>query len=139
MGEAGGWEWKKDGGVRRSAPCQGPWKAEWSLDDQDRDPVSPGEIQKQMPESGKDREPMSDGAEDQLVGFVAGLLLGAAIGATAALLSAPQSGRRTRKRLGRTARELKKNTGDRFDDVAEEVRNRVDDALQGARKRLSSG
>ncbi len=81
---------------------------------------------------------MSEGHDDQLVGFVAGLLLGAAIGATAALLSAPQSGRRTRRKLGRAAVEIRKSSGDRWDDVAEEVRNRVDDALQGARKRLSS-
>ena len=73
-----------------------------------------------------------------MVGFVAGLLLGAAIGATAALLSAPQSGRRTRRKLGRAAVEIRKSSGDRWDDVAEEVRNRVDDALQGARKRLST-
>jgi len=81
---------------------------------------------------------MSEGHDDQLVGFVAGLLLGAAIGATAALLSAPQSGQRTRRKLGRAAVEIRKSSGDRWDDVAEEVRNRVDDALQGARKRLSS-
>ena len=81
---------------------------------------------------------MSDGREDQLVGFVAGLLLGAAIGATAALLSAPQTGRRTRKKLGRAAKEIRKSTGDRWEDVAEEVRGRVDEVLQGARKRLGS-
>ena len=81
---------------------------------------------------------MSDGHEDKLVGFVAGLLLGAAIGATAALLSAPQSGRRTRRKLGRAAVEIRKSSGDRWDDVAEEVRNRVDEALQGARKRFGS-
>ncbi len=81
---------------------------------------------------------MSEGHDDQLVGFVAGLLLGAAIGVAAALLSAPQSGRRTRRKLGRAAVEIRQSSGDRWDDVAEEVRNRVDDALQGARKRLSS-
>jgi gas vesicle protein len=81
---------------------------------------------------------MSEGYEDQLVGFVAGLMLGAAIGATAALLSAPQTGKKTRKKLGKTATQLKKNTGDRWDEVADEVRTRVDDALQGARKRLGS-
>ncbi|MBT8398028.1 MAG: YtxH domain-containing protein [Gemmatimonadetes bacterium] len=81
---------------------------------------------------------MSEGSEDQLVGFVAGLLLGAAIGATAALLSAPQSGRRTRRRIGRAAVGLRKSTGERFDEVAEDVRTRVDDVLQTARKRLSS-
>jgi len=82
---------------------------------------------------------MSDGHEDQLVGFVAGLLFGAAIGATAALLSAPQSGRRTRRRLGRAAMEIKRSTGDRWEDVAEEVRARVDEVLQGARDRLGTG
>ena len=81
---------------------------------------------------------MSDGREEQLIGFVAGLLLGAAIGATAALLSAPQSGRRTRRRIGRAATEIKRSTGDRFEDVASDVRNRVDEVLQGARKRLSN-
>jgi gas vesicle protein len=87
---------------------------------------------------GKERGTMSEGSEDQLVGFVAGLLLGAAIGATAALLSAPQSGRRTRKKIGRAALEIRKSTGDRFDEVAEDVRTRVDDVLTGARKRLGS-
>ena len=89
-------------------------------------------------EKGKDEEIMSDGHEDQLVGFVAGLLLGAAIGTTVALLSAPQSGRRTRRRLGRAAVEIKRSTGDRWDDVSEEVRDRVDEVLKGARKRLGS-
>ncbi len=82
---------------------------------------------------------MSEGHEDQLVGFVAGLLLGAAIGVTAALLSAPQTGRRTRKRLGRTAMEIRKSTGNRWEDVAQEVRTRVDEVLKGARDRLGSG
>lgn len=81
---------------------------------------------------------MSDGHEDQLVGFLTGLFLGAAIGATAALLSAPQSGRRTRKKIGKAAMGIRKNTSERWDDVAEEVRTRVDDVLAGARKRLSS-
>ncbi|MCJ7626772.1 MAG: YtxH domain-containing protein [Longimicrobiales bacterium] len=82
---------------------------------------------------------MTEGHEEQLVGFVAGLLLGAAIGATAALLSAPQTGRRTRKRLGRAAMDIRKTTGDRWEDVAEEVRTRVDEVLQGARDRIGNG
>jgi gas vesicle protein len=81
---------------------------------------------------------MSEGYEDQLVGFMAGLLLGAAIGATAALLSAPQSGRRTRKKIGRAAVDIRKSTGDKWEDVAEDVRTRVDEVLKGARKRLGS-
>ena len=82
---------------------------------------------------------MTEGHEEQLVGFVAGLLLGAAIGATAALLSAPQTGRRTRRRLGRAAMDIRKTTGDRWEDVAEEVRTRVDEVLQGARDRIGNG
>ena len=82
---------------------------------------------------------MSEGNQDQLVGFVAGLLLGAAIGATAALLTAPGSGRKTRKRLGRAATDIRKGAGDRWDDLADEVKTRVDDAISGARKRLGNG
>jgi gas vesicle protein len=78
------------------------------------------------------------GDDQQLVGFVAGLLLGAAIGATAALLSAPQSGRRTRRRLGKAAVGIRKSTGDRWEELADEVRGKVDDALQHARNRLGN-
>ena len=81
---------------------------------------------------------MSEGSEEQLVGFMAGLLLGAAIGATAALLSATQSGRRTRRKIGKAAVGIRKSTGDRFDEVAEDVRTRVEDVLKGARQRLGS-
>lgn len=110
----------------------GPLLDPWGIPENRRSPEDGREKKR------KDARIMSEGHDDQLVGFVAGLLLGAAIGATAALLSAPQSGRRTRRRLGRAAVEIRKSSGDRWDDVAEEVRNRVDDALQGARKRLSS-
>jgi gas vesicle protein len=82
---------------------------------------------------------MSEGQQDQLVGFVTGLLLGAAIGATVAFLTAPQSGSRTRKKLGKTARGIRRNTTDRWDDLADDVKSRVDDALSGARKHLSNG
>jgi gas vesicle protein len=40
--------------------------------------------------------------------FVLGFLVGAGIGATVALLKAPQSGEETRRRLQRTAEELRK-------------------------------
>ena len=76
--------------------------------------------------------------EEQLMGFVAGLLLGAAIGATAALLSAPQSGRRTRRKLGKAAVGLRKTTGERWDELSDDVRNKVDEALTTARNRLGN-
>jgi gas vesicle protein len=95
-------------------------------------------------------ETMNNLDQDQLVGFFAGLLLGTLIGATAAVLTAPQSGRKTRKRigkvatgtrkrLGKTAVEIRKSTGDRWDELADEVKERVDDAMSGARKRFGSG
>ena len=98
-------------------------------------PMSPGDPLGNLENGGK----MSDGQQDQLLGFVAGLLLGAAIGATAAFLTAPQSGQRTRKKLGRTASGLKQTTGDRWDELAEDVKARVDEAVSGARKHLGQG
>jgi gas vesicle protein len=82
---------------------------------------------------------MSDGEQDQLLGFVAGLLLGATIGATAAFLTAPQSGRRTRRKLGRTASDIRRTTEGRWDELAEDVKARVDEAVSGARERMGQG
>jgi len=93
---------------------------------------------------------MSNENSDQLGGFILGLFLGAAIGATAAVLVAPQSGRKTRKRIGKAAVgtrkrigkaavDLRKTTEDRWDEFSEEVKGRVDDAISGARKRLGAG
>ena len=80
---------------------------------------------------------MSQGRNDLLGGLIAGLLLGALIGASAAVLTAPDSGRKTRKRLGKAAVRLRKQSGNRWDDLAEEVKERVDEAIDGARKRLA--
>ena len=75
--------------------------------------------------------------EANVLNFVSGLLLGAVIGAGVALLTAPQSGRRTRRRIQRTAVDLRENATDRWDDLAEDVKGRVDDAIQGARKKFA--
>ena len=83
----------------------------------------------------------------QVASFLAGLFIGAVVGAAAAMLTAPQSGQKTRKnlgkvavgtrkRIGKTAVGIRKSTGDRLDDLAEEFKERVDDAVSGARKRL---
>jgi gas vesicle protein len=68
--------------------------------------------------------------------FIAGLICGLVAGAGVALMLAPESGQRTRKRLKRVAGELKETAGDRWDDLADEVRGRVEDVLEGARSRL---
>ena len=75
--------------------------------------------------------------ETQVINFISGLLLGAVIGAGVALLAAPQSGRRTRRRIKKTALTLGDSATDRFDDLAEDVKGRVDDAIEGARKRFA--
>ena len=72
--------------------------------------------------------------EGQVFNFLTGLVLGAFIGAGAALLSAPQSGRRTRRKIKRVASGARDNAGDRWDALADDVKDRVDDALRGARE-----
>lgn len=74
--------------------------------------------------------------ESQVFNFVSGLLLGTVIGAGIALLAAPGSGVRTRRRLRRAAGEIKESASDRWEDLSEELKGKVDDAIQGARKHL---
>lgn len=59
-------------------------------------------------------------------GFLAGMLLGTALGLTVALLFAPEPGDRTRRRIGKGLRRLR----DRAEEETEELRER-------ARKRLA--
>lgn len=74
--------------------------------------------------------------ERQAVSFVSGLLLGAVIGAGVALLAAPQTGRKTRRRIRRAAVGIRGSTSDRFDDLATELKGKVDEAIRGARERV---
>ncbi len=76
--------------------------------------------------------------ETQVVNFIAGLALGAVIGASVAFLTAPESGRRTRKKLKRAAGGFREDTTDRLEELADDVKGRVDDAFSGARKRLGA-
>jgi len=76
-----------------------------------------------------------DDSAAQMIPFLSGLVCGVAIGAGVALLLAPASGQKTRKRLQRAAGDLKETAGDRWDDVADDVRDRVEEVLEGARKR----
>lgn len=73
-----------------------------------------------------------------LVNFISGLVVGAAIGAGIAFLTAPQSGRRVRKRIRRAADDVKDVAANRWDDLADDVKGKVDEAFQGARKRFGS-
>lgn len=59
--------------------------------------------------------------ESGAVPFAAGLLLGAMLGASLAFLTAPQSGRRTRKRLIRAVSGASDAVGDRWEGLASDV------------------
>lgn len=76
--------------------------------------------------------------DGRLFNFVSGLICGAAIGAGMALLMAPDSGKRTRRKIGRAAEDLKDDAQDRWDHLADDVRDRVEEVLSTARKRVST-
>lgn len=73
----------------------------------------------------------------RLFNFLTGLVCGAAIGAGVALVMAPESGKKTRRKIHRAAEDFRENTTDRWEEIAEEVRDRMDEALATARKRIS--
>lgn len=66
--------------------------------------------------------------------FVAGMALGALLGAGAALLMAPQSGRRTRRHIARTAEDWGETASERLQDATEEVRRVAEDAIKVAER-----
>ncbi len=74
----------------------------------------------------------------QAINFISGLLLGAIIGAGVAYLTAPQAGRKTRKRLKRAAVDLRATATDRLDDIADEVKGKVDEVVRVVRKGVAS-
>lgn len=69
--------------------------------------------------------------ESGTLSFVAGLLIGAVLGASVALLAAPQSGRRTRRRLVGAVTDAREAMNERLGDVGDDVRS----ALRVARRR----
>lgn len=79
---------------------------------------------------------MDSDQEREVVSFISGLVLGAVIGAGVALLTSPQPGHKTRKRIRKTARRIQGNATDRLDDIAHELKGRVDDVVGAAKTRL---
>jgi gas vesicle protein len=64
-----------------------------------------------------------EGHEQRSVGtFLAGLAIGALVGAGVALLFAPQSGSDTRRAVSRRAKHLAREARDRYDDVKDRLR-----------------
>lgn len=64
--------------------------------------------------------------------FVTGVLVGAVIGVSLTLLGAPQSGRKTRRKLLKAVSSARDNAGDRWDDLSDDVRS----AVHAGRKRV---
>ena len=75
--------------------------------------------------------------DGQVLNFVSGLVLGAIIGAGIARLTAPNDGRKMRKRLRKTAAELGGGASDRWDELADDVKDKVEQAVKAGRKRFS--
>jgi len=75
--------------------------------------------------------------ESRVFTFLAGVMFGAALGAGVALLTAPERGRKTRKKLARAAYDARDSAQERLEDLADDVRGRVDGAVKVARKRIS--
>jgi len=70
----------------------------------------------------EDEEDAMEHEEHRVGTFVAGMALGALVGAGLALLFAPQSGEETRRYVSRKAKHLAREARDRYDDVKEKVR-----------------
>ncbi|UCG75936.1 MAG: YtxH domain-containing protein [Gemmatimonadota bacterium] len=66
--------------------------------------------------------------------FVLGVIVGALIGASAALLLAPDSGRRTRRRIRRSAEDLTDAAGERIQEAADDARRLAGDARRAAER-----
>jgi gas vesicle protein len=79
---------------------------------------------------------MDSDQERLVVSFTSGLVLGAMIGAGVALLTTPHSGRKTRRRIRKRARNVRGSTTHRLDDLAGELKGRVDEAVAAALARV---
>jgi gas vesicle protein len=70
--------------------------------------------------------------ENGTINFFLGMLLGAAVGASVALLMAPQSGKRTRRQLMKAVSTARESAGARFGELTDDVRS----AVEAGRKRI---
>jgi len=78
---------------------------------------------------------MVDEDTQQVLSFLTGVALGALIGAGAALLLAPQSGRRTRRHIVRVAEDFSESAREGFEGVGEEAKRAARDAVRKAERR----
>ena len=72
--------------------------------------------------------------ESGSLNFVAGLAMGAILGASVALLTAPQSGKRTRRRIVRAVEAARDKAVDNWDDATMNVRRLARRGRHAARR-----
>jgi hypothetical protein len=90
-----------------------------------------------IPTNGGDTVDVDYEHEARTLNFLSGLVLGAILGAGVALLTAPASGPKTRRRIRRVAGDIRHSAGDQIEDFADDVRSKVEDAYKSARKRIA--
>jgi gas vesicle protein len=74
---------------------------------------------------------MSDNSSNSGFAFIAGLFVGAAIGAIGGLLFAPETGEDTRKKVAEKSKEIADDLYDKFDELKESVTDVLEDVKQG--------
>ncbi|MDX9990671.1 MAG: YtxH domain-containing protein [Anaerolineales bacterium] len=78
----------------------------------------------------------SDNRSNTVLGVFVGLLVGGLAGATAMLLFAPQSGKKTRKQIEDKSIELRGLTTDLVEDTVSQVRSKANKFMTTGRKSL---
>ena len=84
-----------------------------------------GEFEEQAPkalERDEDEEDAMAHEDHRTRTFLAGLAIGALVGAGVALLFAPQSGEETRRQVSRKAKHLAREARDHYDEMRDKVR-----------------
>lgn len=82
---------------------------------------------------------MKDTDGERGSGMIAGVILGAVIGAGIALLFSPRTGEETRRELARRARELGEDTRDRVGEASRRTRRELRRRRRELRERMEEG
>lgn len=72
--------------------------------------------------------------QDKIVAFAAGVALGGLIGAGTALLLAPRSGRRTRRKIRHAAEDIGDRAEETLEHAAEDARRYAEEARRAAER-----
>ena len=79
---------------------------------------------------------MSDNSSNSGFAFLAGVVIGAAVGAVAGLLFAPATGEETRNRLVVKSKDLTDELQDKFEDLKDTVTDVLEDVKEAAQTKL---